>query len=331
MKHMQKHKDRHDIDKLLEIMATLRDPARGCPWDREQTFATVAPYTIEEAYEVAAAIERDALDDLEGELGDLLFQTVFHARMAEEAGRFDFGDVVHGICAKLLRRHPHVFGDAAVDVADAAGPDGAGAADAADAADVAGPDGAGAADAADGAGASAFSAAEQSRVWEAIKREERGAAGATRVLADVPVGLPGLSRAAKLGKRASTVGFDWPDVAGVRAKLREETAELDEALAAADEARELVRGVAQAAEDSGIGAAANAAVAAELGDLLFTVANLCRHLDLDPEACVRGANTRFERRFDHVEARVQFSGREWAVHDPAELDRLWRDAKIATR
>jgi MazG family protein len=275
---MTKHSDKHDIDKLLQIMATLRDPARGCPWDREQTFATIAPYTIEEAYEVADAIERGALDELEGELGDLLFQAVFHARLAEEAGKFDFGDVVHGICDKLLRRHPHVFGGERVD-----------------------------------------DAAAQSRIWEGIKREERGAAGETRVLADVPVGLPALSRAAKLGKRAATVGFDWPDVAGVRAKLREELGELDAALDAT---------VAGGADPP---AAASAAVAAEIGDLLLTIANLCRHLELDPEACARGSNARFEQRFDHVEARVRRDGGEWAKYDAAALEKLWQDAKAATR
>jgi ATP diphosphatase len=287
---MEKQSNKHDIENLLEIMATLRDPARGCPWDREQTFATIAPYTIEEAYEVADAIERGALDELEGELGDLLFQTVFHARMAEEAGLFDFGDVVHGICDKLLRRHPHVFGGEKID-------------------DV----------------------AAQSQAWEAIKREERGAAGETRVLADVPVGLPALSRAAKLGKRAATVGFDWPDIAGVRAKLAEEVAELDAALAGAREARALGRGATLAAEDAGLVETADAAVAAELGDLLFTVANLCRHLDVDPEACVRGANARFEKRFDHVEAEVRSTGGDWSKHDAAALDRLWRAAKVSTR
>jgi MazG family protein len=287
---MDKQIDKHDIEKLLEIMATLRDPAGGCPWDREQTFATVAPYTIEEAYEVADAIERADLDDLRGELGDLLFQVVFHARMAEEAGAFGFGDVVNDICEKLLRRHPHVFGDAEVS-----------------------------------------GTAEQGRLWEGLKREERGAAGETRVLADVPVGLPGLSRAAKLGKRAATVGFDWPDAAGVRDKLREELGELDAALAAAGEARALGRGVARAAEDAGVNAAASAAVAAEIGDVLFTLANLCRHLDLDAEACVRGASARFEKRFDHVEDSVRASGRDWSEHGPAALDRLWREAKLATR
>jgi ATP diphosphatase len=214
--------------------------------------------------------------------------------MAEEAGAFDFGDVVAGISDKLERRHPHVFGERRE-----------------------------------------LGVAEQSRLWEEIKKDERerrradddanagstepGRAGepatersdnpaASRVLADVPVGLPGLSRAAKLGKRAATVGFDWPDVVGVRAKLSEELGELDVALAG-DE---------------------RAAVAAEVGDLLFTVANLCRHLDLDAEACVRGANARFEKRFAHVEQRVRAEGGDWSAHDPLELDRFWREAKSAT-
>jgi len=270
-------KPTHDLrttDALLEIMATLRDPNRGCPWDREQTFATIAPYTIEEAYEVADAIERGALGELEGELGDLLFQVVFHARMAEEAGAFDFGDVVAGIGDKLLRRHPHVFGG----------------------------------------GAAVASADEQTRRWEEIKRRERDAGGAARVLADVPVGLPGLTRAAKLGLRAAAVGFDWPDVAGVRAKVGEELAELDAALA-------------ERATNQPTGGA----VAAEVGDLLFSIANLCRHLDLDPEACVRAANARFETRFDHVEARVRAAGGDWSAHNPDALERLWQEAKIATR
>ena len=151
------------------------------------------------------------------------------------------------------------------------------------------------------------------------------------MLADVPVGLPGLSRAAKLGKRAATVGFDWPNVAGVRAKLSEELAELDAALAVAGEAHSLGRGAAPADQAAGFSAAADAAVAAEVGDLLFTVANLCRHLDLDPEACVRGANARFEKRFDHVEAQVRGAGGDWAQHDAVALDRLWEDAKSLTR
>jgi len=288
-------RDLRAVDALLEIMKRLRDPSGGCPWDREQTFATIAPYTIEEAYEVADAIERGVLDELEGELGDLLFQVVFHSRMAEEAGAFDFGDVVAGICAKLLRRHPHVFGG----------------------------------------GAAVANAGEQTRRWEEIKRDERGAGGATRVLADVPVGLPGLTRASKLGLRAAAVGFDWPDVAGVRAKVGEELAELDAALAeraaASGGAAVAAAGRHGAVTAGDAAAATDDAVEAEVGDLLFSVANLCRHLDLDPEACVRSANARFEKRFDHVEARVRAAGGDWSAHNPDALERFWQEAKIATR
>jgi MazG family protein len=284
---MDKQLDNRDIAKLLEIMARLRAEPGGCPWDREQTFTTIAPYTLEEAYEVADAIERGALADLEGELGDLLFQVVFHARMAEEAGAFDFGDVVEGICAKLVRRHPHVFGELrGLDVA------------------------------------------AQTRLWEEIKRDDRGAAGARGVLDGVAAGLPGLSRAAKLGKRAAAVGFDWPDVAGVRAKVNEELAELDEALAEAARGEDGAGAAANGA-DAAV-AAPDGAVAAEVGDLLFTLANLCRHLGLDPEACVRGANARFEKRFRHVEAKVRAAGGDWHAYDAAALDRLWREAKTRT-
>ena len=259
--------DPASLAELLEIMARLRNRDRGCPWDVEQTFATIAPYTIEEAYEVADAIERNDLEDLKDELGDLLFQVVFHARMAEEAGAFAFGDVARAICAKMLRRHPHVFGQA--QVADSA---------------------------------------EQTKQWEELKRAERGSASpGAGVLDDVPVGLPALTRAAKLGKRAATVGFDWPDVTGVRAKVDEELGELDTAAASGDRAD----------------------IAAEMGDLLFSVANWCRHLQLDPETCLRSANERFGRRFRAVEAEVAASGRPWSSHDAAALDALWRRAKDA--
>jgi len=255
------------LAELLEIMARLRNRDRGCPWDVEQTFATIAPYTIEEAYEVADAIERNDLEDLKDELGDLLFQVVFHARMAEEAGAFAFGDVARAICAKMLRRHPHVFGQA--QVADSA---------------------------------------EQTKQWEELKRAERGSASpGAGVLDDVPVGLPALTRAAKLGKRAATVGFDWPDVTGVRAKVDEELGELDTAAASGDRAD----------------------IAAEMGELLFSVANWCRHLQLDPETCLRSANERFGRRFRAVEAEVAASGRPWSSHDAAALDAFWRRAKDA--
>lgn len=254
------------LAELLDIMARLRDRERGCPWDVEQTFATIAPYTIEEAYEVADAIDRNDLGDLKDELGDLLFQVVFHARMAEEAGAFAFADVARAICDKMLRRHPHVFGDQKV-----------------------------------------AGSAEQTKRWEEIKREERAAYAAAGVLDDVPVGLPALTRALKLGKRAATVGFDWPDIAGVRAKVDEELAELDVASANGNAAE----------------------TAAEMGDLLFSVANVCRHLRLDPETCLRSANERFARRFRAVEAEVAGSGRPWSSYDAAALDTLWRRAKDA--
>jgi tetrapyrrole methylase family protein/MazG family protein/ATP diphosphatase len=257
--------DSAPLAELLRIMAKLRDRNGGCPWDLEQTFATIAPYTIEEAYEVADAIERADLGDLKDELGDLLFQVVFHARMAEEAGAFNFADVAAAICAKMLRRHPHVFGDQ--QVADSA---------------------------------------EQTRRWDEIKREERGSAAVNAgVLGDVPAGLPALTRATKLGKRAASVGFDWPDVAGVRAKVDEELAELDAAIDGKEPA----------------------AVAAEMGDLLFSVANWCRHLDVDPETCLRAANQKFATRFRAVERAVAESGRQWSEHDAAALDALWRRAK----
>jgi len=252
-------------------MAKLRDRNGGCPWDLEQTFATIAPYTIEEAYEVADAIERGDLGDLKDELGDLLFQVVFHARMAEEAGAFGFADVAAAIGAKMLRRHPHVFGDQRV--ADSA---------------------------------------EQTQRWEEIKRDERAAgtrASVGGVLDDVPVGLPALTRAMKLGLRAAAVGFDWLDVAGVRAKVSEELAEVDVAAVAGDAD----------------------AVAAEVGDLLFSIANWCRHLDLDPETCLRGANQRFTRRFRAVETDVSGSNRAWDTFDAGELDELWRRAKSRER
>jgi ATP diphosphatase len=254
-----------NISKLLEIMRALRDPESGCPWDREQSFATIAPFTIEEAYEVADAIERDALAELPGELGDLLFQVVFHAELGQELGAFEFGDVVAAICRKLIERHPHVFGSEVVE-----------------------------------------SASAQTLAWEARKADERSEAGFGRALDGVPAGLPGLTRAVKLGSRASRVGFDWPDARGVQAKLHEELAEIDEAMASGD----------------------RAAVAAEIGDLLFAAANLCRHLDVDPEQSLRAANRRFAARFAYVEDRVTASG-GWERHDLAELERYWQEAKRA--
>lgn len=262
---MSNQSDIDKISKLLDIMATLRDPERGCPWDLEQDFASIAPYTIEEAYEVADAIEREAIDELPDELGDLLLQVVFHAQMAAEAGAFDFGDVVERISTKMLRRHPHVFGAERV-----------------------------------------ASAAEQTLAWEAIKREERGHDEAG-VLDGVPTGLPALTRAAKLGRRAASVGFDWPSAAPVRAKVDEELAELDEALGSEDPA----------------------AIEGEMGDVFFALANLCRHHGLDPEQCVRAANSRFERRFHRVEAAVAAAGGDWGRFELDELEVFWEDAKAA--
>lgn len=254
------------IDRLLAVMARLRDPERGCPWDVEQTFATIAPYTVEEAYEVADAIQRGDMADLREELGDLLLQVVFHSRMAEERGAFRFDDVAAAIANKMERRHPHVFG-----------------------------------------GAHHRDSAAQTVAWEAQKAEERAAKGAERagVLADVPVGLPGLTRAVKLTKRAARVGFDWPEARTVLEKLREEAEELEAELPGADPA--LLR--------------------EELGDLLFVCANLARKLDIDPEDALRGANAKFVRRFGHIEASLARGGRTPEQSDLAEMDRLWNEAK----
>ena len=268
-----------EIASLLDIMAALRTPGSGCPWDLEQSFATIAPYTIEEAYEVADAIQRGDIADLRDELGDLLLQVVFHARMAEEAGHFDFGGVVEAITTKLIRRHPHVFGDARD-----------------------------------------LSPAEVKALWGQIKAEEkrdRAKAHGKEDVADYPGGalsgtplaLPALTRALKLQEKASKVGFDWNDAGAVLAKLREEADEIEEALAAGD--AEGVKG--------------------EVGDLLFVVANLARHLSVDPEAALRGANAKFERRFAHIETRLGAQGRAPEEASLAEMDALWDEAKKGER
>jgi MazG family protein len=245
-------------------MARLRDPARGCPWDLQQDFRSIAPHTLEEAYEVADAIERGDLGTLRDELGDLLFQVAFHAQLASEQGAFRFDDVVDAICDKLTRRHPHVFGDAVIS-----------------------------------------GAAEQTDAWERMKRDERVARGAEGALAEVPIALPALTRASKLGDRAARAGFDWPDSAGPRAKVSEELAELDGALASPDPALK----------------------EAELGDLLFSVVNLARHLGLDPEAALRKANERFAQRYRHVEQELARLGQTASGASPDLLDRLWAAAK----
>jgi nucleoside triphosphate diphosphatase len=270
-----------DIARLIEIMAALRTPGSGCPWDLEQNFATIAPYTIEEAYEVADAIVRGDLDDLRDELGDLLLQVVFHARMAQEQGAFDFGDVVQALTEKLVRRHPHVFGDA---------------------------------------GGLTPKAVEG--LWERIKAQEReqkqeraqkspglGREGAAGALAGVPVGLPALTRALKLQAKAGKVGFDWNDPLAVLAKIREEADEIEAELAAGS----------------------RAAAAAELGDLLFAMVNLARHLDVDPEATLRAANRKFEQRFAAIERALADRGKTPQAATLEEMEALWNAAKASEK
>jgi ATP diphosphatase len=256
----------HDLEggmpRLLDIMRRLRDPVSGCPWDIEQTFATIAPYTLEEAHEVADVIERQAWDELPSELGDLLFQVVYHAQMARDAGLFGFDQVVRAIADKMVARHPHVFG----------------------------------------AESREKSAAQQTADWEKIKAAERGPAG---VLDGVALGLPALVRAVKLQKRAARVGFDWPSTDEVLAKMREEMAELVEA-------RESL-GPEEVVE--------------EFGDLMFVMANLARHMQVDPEAALRAANAKFTRRFEKIEAWLAEAGQTPAMSDLAEMDALWNRAK----
>jgi ATP diphosphatase len=269
-----------DIGRLIEIMAALRTPGAGCPWDLEQTFATIAPFTLEEAYEVADAIERGDMVNLREELGDLLLQVVFHARMAEEEGLFDFGDVVEGITRKLVRRHPHVFGDARD-----------------------------------------LSSDEVKAVWSRIKAQEKheraearraaGLAASEEVgaLAGVPRAMTAVTRALKLQEKAGKVGFDWNDPRAVLAKLREEIDEVE---------AELADGVPERVGD-------------EVGDLMFALVNLARHLSVDPEAALRGANAKFERRFAFIEKRLGEAGRAPAGATLEEMEALWQEAKRRER
>ena len=268
--------DTYSLDDLLHLMARLRHPQHGCPWDLKQNYATIVPYTLEEAYEVADAIERGDFDHLPGELGDLLFQVVYYSQLAREEGRFEFAQVVDGITRKLIRRHPHVF------------PDG----------DLYGaPD------------AVKLEEAAVKQRWEELKAEERAEKAAApeqlSLLDDVPTALPALSRAAKLQKRAAQVGFDWPEALPVVDKVREE---LDEVLEAMSE------------NDAG-------AIAEEIGDLLFVVTNLARHLKVDPEAALRAANGKFERRFRHIEQALREAGRPIENCSLEELVALWGEAK----
>jgi nucleoside triphosphate diphosphatase len=260
-----------DIARLIEIMAALRTPGTGCPWDLQQSFETIAPYTIEEAYEVADAIARGDFDDLRDELGDLLLQVVFHSRMAQEQGVFDFADVVESLTAKLVRRHPHVFGDAR-----------------------------------------GLTPKAVEGLWERIKSAERaekggGASGGETALAGVPVGLPALTRALKLQAKAGKVGFDWNDPLAVLAKIREEADEIERELAAGD----------------------RTAAAAEVGDLLFAVVNLARHIDADPEAVLRATNGKFERRFTAIERALADRGKTPQTATLEEMEDLWNQAKAA--
>ncbi|GAC1553586.1 MAG: nucleoside triphosphate pyrophosphohydrolase [Beijerinckiaceae bacterium] len=268
-----------DITRLTEIMAALRDPNTGCPWDLQQDFASIVPYTIEEAYEVADAVERGDLDHLKDELGDLLLQVVFQARMAEERGAFDFGAVVLSITAKLLRRHPHVFGEQ-----------------------------------------HCHSPAAVAGLWAKIKAQEQQAREVARAasglppatdgtLANVPVGLPALTRALKLQEKASSVGFDWNDARLVLAKIREEVDEIEDALEKGDRGE----------------------IVAEVGDLLFAMTNLARHVGADPEAALRSTNAKFERRFRFIEKKLGDEGRTPMDATLDEMDRFWEEAKEAER
>ncbi|MEJ0061081.1 MAG: nucleoside triphosphate pyrophosphohydrolase [Terricaulis sp.] len=256
------------IRAVLDVMARLRAPEGGCPWDVEQTFATIAPYTIEEAYEVADAIDRGDMSGLKEELGDLLFQVAFHARMAEEQGAFIFADVANGLAAKMKARHPHVFGEAEMRTAD-----------------------------------------EQTRAWETLKAKERAKKRPdASLLDDVPMALPALMRAEKLTKRAARIGFDWPGPEQVLEKLDEELAELAEARVNADAD----------------------AMAEEMGDILFVMANLARKLGVDPEEALRRANAKFTSRFQHIERKLADAGRS-GVQPLDELEALWVDAKRVER
>lgn len=266
----------YKLDDLLQLMARLRHPEHGCPWDLKQSYASIVPYTLEEAYEVADAIERGDFDHLPGELGDLLFQVVYYSQLATEEGRFGFAEVVDGITSKLIRRHPHVFPDGDL---------------------YAAPD------------AARLEEAAVKQRWEELKAEERAAKAEApeqlSLLDDVPQALPALSRAAKLQKRAAQVGFDWPEALPVLDKVREELDEVLEAMSENDPQ----------------------AIAEELGDLLFAVANLARHLKVEPEAALRAANGKFERRFRFIEQALREAGRPIENCSLDELDALWGEAK----
>ncbi len=266
------------MEKLIEIMKRLRDPETGCPWDIEQTFQTIAPYTIEEAYEVEEAIAAKDMPALKDELGDLLLQVVFHARIAEEAGHFDFSDIVDGVCEKMTRRHPHVFADASIEGAEA-----------------------------------------QTAAWETHKATERTEKANKKgevpsVLDGVALGLPALLRAVKLQKRAARVGFDWPSASFVLDKIREES-------------DELAVEMAKQAESGSV----SAEMEEEFGDLMFVYANLARHMKIDPEASLRSANKKFERRFHYIEHELARENKDIADATLKEMDALWDEAKASEK
>jgi MazG family protein len=270
--------ERYALEDLLAVMARLRDRETGCPWDLKQDFSTIAPYTIEEAYEVADAIARDDLDALKDELGDLLLQVVYHAQMAAEGSRFDFSDVTDAITRKMIRRHPHVFGEPAL-----------------------------------------RDEFLRSNLWERIKSEEKAERGeangsARSRLDDVPLALPALTRAVKLQKRAAEVGFDWPSLAPVLAKAEEELGELKEAVGAEGDTASDARSVK---------------IREEFGDLIFVMANIARHLKVDPEAALRDANGKFVRRFKNIEQALASEGRRCEDATLGEMDQLWDEAKEA--
>ena len=319
-------KPSRDIARLIEIMAALRTPVTGCPWDLEQNFETIAPYTIEEAYEVADAIARRDLPDLKDELGDLLLQVVYHARLAEEQSAFAFDDVVEAITRKMIRRHPHVFADGA-----------------------------------------ARDPQSVKAAWDRIKAEERAEKAAeharlstsplpspqgggdlhdhepkSSTLADIPIGLPALTRAIKLQDKAAKVGFDWPNLAPVFDKLKEEIAEFEEvalpvdprrefllapSLIAASDSRSASRPEAAASGGRLPGGESPDAIKEEFGDMLFVMANIARHLHLDPEAALRAANQKFVRRFAHIEMRLAEHGKTPSQSTLEDMDALWDEAK----
>ena len=266
---------KYSLDDLRYLMRRLRDPDTGCPWDIKQTFQTIAPYTLEEIYEVIDTIEREDYSHLREELGDLLFQVIFYSQLGEEQSLFGFEEIVSGLVEKLVVRHPHVFPDGTLHSQRSRG--------------------------------DMCAEGEIKQTWETIKKTEREEKGKQGILADIPPGLPALIRATKLQKRAANHGFDWPDVDGPLEKLQEEIGELSEAIAANQ----------------------TAAIVEEVGDVLFTVVNVCRHLGVESESALRSAARKFEQRFNHMEQQAELQGRFFDDLDTDEMEQLWLQAKVA--